>query len=116
MGHPGFRSDLVGKFRGGEGKRIIGKASQAQPVQSEPAQSTERLQQRILMCAKQSGGIVMPTDVTIRTGCDLDAAKNQLESLVDKGYAEIQSRKDGVLVYVFPNMITDEARSDLEPL
>ena len=67
------------------------------------------------MAAKQSGGAITPTTVAMRTGFDVDAVKDHLESLVDKGYAELQPSKDGA-IDVFRDMLTDEKRDQLELL
>ena len=56
----------------------------------------------------------MPTTVAMRTGFDIDVVKEHLESLVDKGHAELQPSKDGSVVYVFRDMLTDERRNELE--
>lgn len=45
-----------------------------------------------------------------------DDAKEKLELLVDRGYAEIRPRKAGALAYVISYMLTDEMRTDLAPL
>ena len=66
------------------------------------------------MCAKQEGGAVMPTIVAMRTGFGIDVVKEHLESLVDKGDAELQPTKDGSVVYVFRDMLTNQKRAELD--
>ena len=124
---------LTGKFTDGEGAwvKAIGfrhedQESEPKPAPradrpprlpaAKPAAPTDRLQQRILMAAKQSGGAIAPTTVAMRTGFDVDAVKDHLEALVDKGHAELQPTKDGAIVYVFRDMLTDERREELELL
>ena len=80
------------------------------------APNPQRIQQRILLTAKQQGGFVSPTEVAMRAGIGIDDAKQHLEGLVDKGHADLQLRKDGALVYVFPDLLTDEKRDELDRL
>lgn len=87
---------------------------QSQPQQPTQSSDASRLQQRILMCAKRDGGAVVPATVAMRTGFDIDVVKEHLESLIDKGHAELQPSKDGTILYVFPDMLTDERRNELE--
>ena len=111
---------LANRFTDGEGKWITSAPVRAAEPESNRPRSApradQRMQQRILMCAKQEGGAIMPTTVAMRTGFDVDAVKDHLESLVDKGYAELQPTKDGSIVYVFRDMLTDERREELELL
>ena len=128
-----FITIVSGKFKDVEGRvlrrfpMVVEESAPATPPprpqprqrpQPQPTQSTDasRLQQRILMCAKRDGGAVVPTTVAMHTGFDIDVVKEHLESLVDKGYAELQPSKDGTLMYVFPDMLTDERRNELELL
>ena len=121
-----FITILANRFRDGEGNYITN-APTPTPDQEPPAtqphataipkaKDDQRLQQRILICAKQEGGAIMPTTVAMRTGFDVDAVKDHLESLVDKGYAELQPTRDGSIVYVFRDMLTDERRDELQLL
>ena len=80
--------------------------STSQPGVSAPA----RLQQRILLSAKHAGGAIMPTTVAMSSGIEINDAKRILETMVDEGHAELRARKDGTLVYVFPDLLTDEKR------
>lgn len=73
-----------------------------------------RLQQRILIAAKQGDGALTPNVLAMRIGIRIDAAKEHLESMVDKGYAELQVTTDGMIVYVFRDLLTEEKRDQLE--
>ena len=86
--------------------------STSQPGVSAPA----RLQQRILLSAKHAGGAIMPTTVAMSSGIEINDAKRILETMVDEGHAELRARKDGTLVYVFPDLLTDEKRAELESI
>ena len=74
------------------------------------------IEQRILLSAKRQGGVLVPTDVTMVTGIDADEAQAHMEQMVSKGYMEMQVRHDGILVYVVPNLLTDEARASLDTI
>ena len=84
--------------------------STSQPGVSAPA----RLQQRILLSAKHAGGAIMPTTVAMSSGIEINDAKRILETMVDEGHAELRARKDGTLVYVFPDLLTDEKRAEFD--
>ena len=113
---------LSNNFRDAQGRYVM-PAGFSRPATSPvappapPRQPDQRqLQQRILLCAKQEGGAVAPTNIAMRTSLDLDEAKDHLEALVDQGHAELHPTRDGRLVYVFRDLLTDERRADLEPL
>ncbi len=74
------------------------------------------MQQRILMCAKDEGGVVTPSKIAVETGCSLDEAKAELEGLVSQGHFEVRPLRDGRLVYTAPDMLTDEKCGDLESI
>lgn len=78
------------------------------------ASATARLQQRILLSAKHAGGAIMPTTVAMSAGIEINDAKRILETMVDQGHAELRPRKDGTLVYVFPDLLNDEKRAELD--
>jgi len=65
----------------------------------------------ILKLAKENKGILTVSDLALGADIPIEAAKNMLEALVAKGFAELRVRKSGSLVYV----ITDMADKD-EPL
>ena len=86
---------------------------------SEPAPPPEdamTMQQRILKCAKDEGGVVTPSKIAMETGCSLDEAKVELDGLVSQGHFEVRPRRDGTLVYTVPDLLTDEKRADLESI
>ncbi len=95
------------------------------PVESPTSKSTEpppqpedalTMQQRILMCAKDEGGVVTPLKIAMETGCSLDEAKAELDGLVSQGHFEVRPRRDGSLVYMVPDLLIDEKRADLESI
>ena len=92
------------------------------PTSNEPAEpppppeDAQTMQQRILMCARDEGGVVSPSKIAMETGCSLDEAKEELDNLVSQGHFEVRPRRDGTLVYTVPDLLTDEKRADLESI
>ena len=79
--------------------------------QSRTKESIERV---ILKTAKRNGGIVSPGEVALQSNVTIEDAKSYLEKLVKQGYAEMRVKKVGMLVYVFPEFLTEERKSELE--
>lgn len=118
------------KFYDGDGRPIVGAVHRPvraakRPVDTRPhwerpseeaasSGGSARLQQRILIAAKQGDGALTPNVLAMRIGISIDAAKEHLESMVDKGYAELQVTTDGMIVYVFKDLLTEEKRDQLE--
>ena len=65
----------------------------------------------VLKLAKDNKGILTVSDLALAADIPIEQAKEILEALVSKGFAELRVRKSGSLVYV----ITDMADKD-EPL
>lgn len=76
----------------------------------------ESIEKVILRSGKKNHGIITPGEVVIEGDMSLDEAKNYLEKLVAKGYAEMRIRKSGVIVYVFPEFASDSALDALDYL
>ncbi len=81
-----------------------------------PPEDALPMQQRILKCAKEEGGVVTPSKIAMETGCSLDEAKAELDGLVSQGHFEVRPRRDGTIVYTSPDLLTDEKRADLESI
>ena len=86
----------------------VGAAGQGRAVRRD---SIERV---ILRTAKANKGIATPSEVALEADVSLDDAKNQLEQLVGKGFAEVRVSRAGNLLYVFPDFTTEETDSKLE--
>ena len=86
-------------------------------AQPEP-EAPESLEQVILRVAKESNGLVSPGAVATSGNWTLDEAKSSLDSMVDKGYAELRPTKSGAprLAYVIPEFLSDAVREQLEEL
>jgi TM2 domain-containing membrane protein YozV/predicted transcriptional regulator len=63
------------------------------------------VERTILHLAKHNRGIVTPSELALESGISIDEAKKALDTLVDKGFAELRVRKTGTLVYTFPELM-----------
>ena len=70
----------------------------------------------ILKTAKKNNGVATPAEVALEGDISLDDAKLQLDSLASRGHAEVKITRAGLMVYVFPEFVTDPSRLDLEDL
>jgi TM2 domain-containing membrane protein YozV len=69
----------------------------------------DTIEQSILKVARINKGILTPADLALTGNISLDDAKKALDAMVSKGFAEIQVRKTGSLVYVIPDMRDTDA-------
>lgn len=95
---------LRGRFTDATGVRLGRRVEQA-------VRDTE---QSVLRAVKSLGGLAGPTELALRTGLTIDEAKEHLESLVERGHAQHQIRKNGSLTYTIPDLLSDEKRVELE--
>jgi len=65
----------------------------------------ERPEQVILKLARENHGILSISDVALGANIPMEEARNLLDSLVTKGFAELRVRQSGTLVYVIPDML-----------
>jgi hypothetical protein len=72
----------------------------------------ESLERIILKLAKEQKGILSVSGTALAADVDLDEAKKALDTLVDKGFAELRVRKSGALVYTLPEFMDGD--KDLE--
>ena len=68
----------------------------------------------ILRVARENHGIASAAQVALESGLSTDAAREQLDALVNKGIAEVRVRTSGTLAYVFPDFLDDTGAADLE--
>jgi hypothetical protein len=78
------------------------------------APAKESLEHTILRVAKGEHGIASPAAVALEGKISVDEARSQLDKLVDKGIAEVRVRKNGTIVYAFPDFLDDAGEADLE--
>ena len=76
--------------------------------------NTESPEHVILRVAKANHGIASPAEIALEGHLPTDAARELLDSLVDKGIGEVRVRKNGTLVYVFPDFLDEQGSADLE--
>lgn len=75
------------------------------------AESPEHLALRL---AKANGGWVTPAQMALEGRLGADRAKAELEGLCSRGFAELRVRRDGLLVYVFPEFLAPGAADAFE--
>lgn len=77
---------------------------------------TETVEHVILRTAQKNHGIATPAEIALEGNVSADDAKEQLEKLVDKGFAEVRVRRSGTLVYVFNDFLDARTSSELEEM
>ncbi|MBN2531469.1 MAG: TM2 domain-containing protein [Spirochaetales bacterium] len=81
------------------------------PVIEKKKESIEKI---ILKTAKKNDGIVTSSEVALNGEISLDQAKEYLEKLAKKGFAEMRVKKNGVIVFCFPEFMQETRTSDFE--
>jgi len=98
-------------FIGGGDWRYVNDA-QARVVKT-GASEKESPEHVILKLAKENKGILTVSEVALGANIPIEEAKNYLETLVSKGFADLRVRKSGSLVYVIPDLLDkDEPLED----
>ncbi len=92
-----------GMVRGGVNRVMDTRAEQPQIQTAPPEADTKtEAERKILMLARSEGGLVTPAMVALKTDLSLDKAGEVLEDLARRGYAGMQVKEDGRVVYSFP--------------
>jgi len=101
-------------FPGDAGQQSWRYANDAQfKVMADKGLDKEHPERAILKIARDNKGIQTVSDVALGAEIPMDEAKKLLDTLVDRGFAELRVRKSGSLVYVIPDMIDkDEPLED----
>ena len=73
-------------------------------VMNSKSHEKEKPERVILKLAKENDGILTVSEVALGADISIDDAKELLEALVSKGFAELRVRKSGSIVYVIPDM------------
>ena len=68
----------------------------------------------ILRVAKSNHGVASPAEVALEGNLSTDTAREYLDALVDKGIGEVRVRKNGTIVYAFPDFLDEQGSADLE--
>jgi predicted transcriptional regulator len=69
----------------------------------------ESVERMILKLAKQNKGILTSAEVALGANISIEEAKNHLETLVSKGFAEIRVRRSGTIVYTLPELMDSDS-------
>lgn len=101
------------RYRGALGYDDLDDAAEYRRIPERPS-SRESIEHVILRVAKKNSGIASAPEVALEARISADEAKKYLDTLADKGYAEVRVHKNGRLVYVFPDFLADDAESELE--
>jgi hypothetical protein len=78
--------------------------------------SEHMVEQAILRSAKNNGGFTTPTEVALESSISIERAREALDYLVSKGFAEIRINKNGIILYRFPDIIDPNNDEDFEDL
>lgn len=79
---------------------------------SSPQARRETIEHVVLRLAKKNGGFTTPAEVALEAGVPTDDAKNVLDVLASKGYADVRIRQSGSVVYVFSDFVDHRAPDD----
>jgi predicted transcriptional regulator len=69
----------------------------------------ETVERAILRLAKGNRGFLTASELALDANIPMDEARNVLDTLVSKGFAELRVRKTGTLVYTIPEMMDDDS-------
>ena len=70
----------------------------------------------VLGTAKRNGGLVTPGEVALESSYSMDEAREYLDTLVNKGFAEVRATRTGTVSYVFAEFLTTDGERRLEEL
>ena len=104
---------LRARYRSALGYDDLDESAEYRRIPERPA-SRESVEHVILRVAKKNDGIASAPEVALEGRISADEAKTYLDTLADKGYAELRVTKTGRLVYVFPDFLKEGADSNLE--
>jgi TM2 domain-containing membrane protein YozV/predicted transcriptional regulator len=81
--------------------------------ESRVVREKESIERVILKLAKENKGVLTASEVALAANIPIEEAKQALDALVSKGFAELRVRKSGTLVYTLPEMMDgDEPLED----
>jgi TM2 domain-containing membrane protein YozV len=76
--------------------------------------SAANTEHAILMLAKMNHGIVTPNQAALEAHIKIDDAKKKLDDMSKAGHTEMRVRKNGSIVYTFPEFMDTQGEADLE--
>lgn len=95
---------------------LVGQGAQAQGQQlgQRPEMPKERRDEQIVLhMARIMEGRLTPVELALRTDLSLEECKRLLDGLERQGAAESWVDANGQMIYTFPSLTPDKARSDL---
>ena len=81
---------------------------------AQPVHRKESVEKTILKAAKTHGGMITPGIVAIDGDITIDKARDALETLAKKGYAEMRIKENGVIIYCFPEFLDETRKAGFE--
>ncbi len=68
-----------------------------------------RQEKEILRVAKTEHGRITPAVAALKSSCSIEEANQILDSIVEKGYAQMDVDDNGRIVYLFPEFYQDDS-------
>jgi hypothetical protein len=76
----------------------------------------ESIEKVILKTARSNNGIVTPGEVALEGDISLEDARKCLDAITAKGFAEMRIKKNGVIVYCFPDFLKETKEAGYEEI
>ncbi|TVQ26397.1 MAG: hypothetical protein EA383_05375 [Spirochaetaceae bacterium] len=106
---------LIGLFAGvlptiGSGGKLLAEMTEGKKLASEaPKIARVRQEKEILRVAKIEHGRITPAVAALKSSCSIEEANQILDSIVEKGYAQMDVDDNGRIVYLFPEFYADDS-------
>jgi len=68
----------------------------------------EPVERVILKLAKENKGILTASELALSASIPVEEARNNLDAMVNKGFAELRVRQSGALVYAIPDLMNSD--------
>ncbi len=78
--------------------------------------SRKAIEQIILAVAKSNNGAVTPSEIALEASISIEQSKKYLDTISEKGYADIRVTKNGTIVYFFPDFAPKGDSAEFEEL
>ena len=105
---------LIGLFAGvlptiGSGGKLLAEMTEGKKLSTEaPKIARVRQEKEILRVAKTEHGRITPAVAALKSSCSIEEANQILDSIVEKGYAQMDVDDNGRIVYLFPEFYQDD--------
>ncbi len=106
---------LIGLFAGvlptiGSGGKLLAEMTEGKKLSTEaPKIARVRQEKEILRVAKTEHGRITPAVAALKSSCSIEEANQILDSIVEKGYAQMDVDDNGRIVYLFPEFYQDDS-------